>query len=169
MRKLITLAAIGVALAAGTALGQVENQRNHFRVLLDGNQEVVPVSTSGNGSLELHVAADGNSLDYELRYDDLVGNILQAHVHFGRPAINGGIMVFLCSNIGSPVPTPACPGPNSGQVSGTLDADDVIGPSGQGIAAGEFSEVVAALRSRSGYGNVHTSVYQGGEVRGDIR
>ena len=78
-------------------------------------------------------------------------------------------MVFLCSNVGSPVPTPACPGPNSGQVSGTLDADDVIGPSGQGIAAGEFAEVVRALRSGSGYGNVHSSVYPGGEVRGNIR
>jgi hypothetical protein len=168
MRKVITIAALGVALAAGTATGHGNSERR-FRVRLDGFQEVVPVSTTGRGSLVLHVAKDGQSLEYELRYDDLVSNVLQAHIHFGRPAINAGIMVFLCSNIGSPVPTPACPGPNSGVVSGTLDADDVIGPSGQGIDAGEFADVVDALRNGSAYGNVHTSLYPGGEVRGNFR
>src|SRR5262245_11997028 len=168
MRKMITIAAMGVAFTAGTALGHVQNQRNAFRVLLDGYQEVGPpagpISTTGTGSLVLHIAADGNSLGYALRYDDLVGEVLQAHIHFGRPAINGGIMVFLCTNLGNgPVGTPACPGPNSGEVSGTLNAANVIGPAGQGIAPGEFSEVVDALRSRSAYGNVHSNVYPGGE------
>ncbi len=169
MYRIITVAAIGVALVAGTALGQEENQRNGFRVNLDGYQEVIPVATTGAGRFELKVAPDGESLEYTLRYSGLVGNVLQAHIHFGRPAINGGIMVFLCSNVGSPAPTPACPGPNSGEVSGTLDADDVIGPLGQGIAAGEFSDVVDVIRSSSGYVNVHTSVYPGGEIRGNIR
>ena len=169
MGKVITIAAIGVALVAGTATGHGKSERNRFRVSLDGYQEVLPVSTTGSGSLVLHVAKDGESLEYELRYEDLVSEVLQAHIHFGRAAINGGIMVFLCSNIGSPVPTQACPGPNSGEVSGTLDADDVIGPSGQGIDAGEFSDVVDALRSGSAYGNVHTNLYQGGEIRGNFR
>ena len=169
MQKVITIAAIGFALAAGTAAGHDKGERNRFRVRLDGYQEVLPVSTTGSGSLELHVARDGQSLEYELRYDDLVGSVAQAHIHFGRPAINAGIMVFLCSNVGSPVPTPPCPGPNSGEVSGTLDADDVIGPSGQGIDAGRFADVVAALRSNSAYGNVHTSTYPAGEIRGNFR
>jgi len=174
MRKVITIAAIGVALVAGTALGHGRSQRNAFRVLLDGYQEVTPpsgpISTTGSGALTLHVAPDGNSLGYALRYDDLVGDVLQAHIHFGRPAINGGIMVFLCTNLGNgPAGTPTCPGPKSGEVSGTLDAADVVGPAGQGIAAGEFSEVVDALRNRSAYGNVHSSLYPGGEIRGNIR
>jgi hypothetical protein len=171
MRKLITVIALAIvlALAAGAAFGQGRmNQRNHFRVRLDGNQEVPPVSTTGNGSLEIHIARDGNSLEYELEYDDLVGTVRQAHIHFGRPAINAGIMVFLCSNIGAPVPTPACPETTSGEVTGTLDADDVIGPAGQGISPGEFAEVLRSLRSRTAYGNVHTSVYENGEIRGDI-
>ena len=168
MRKPIAIIAVGIALVAGAALGK-SPQRNHFKVRLDGNQEVLPVSTTGNGTFEIHIAPDENSLSYELRYDDLVSNVLQAHVHFGRAAINGGIMVFLCSNVGSPVPTPACPGTTSGVVTGTLDADDVIGPAGQGIAPGEFAEVVEALRSRTGYGNVHTSTYPGGEIRGNFR
>jgi hypothetical protein len=168
MRKLTAIIAIGIALVAAAAFGKAP-QRNHFKVRLDGNQEVPPVSTTGNGTLEIHIAPDESSLSYELRYDDLESNVLQAHIHFGRAAINGGVMVFLCSNVGSPVPTPACPGTTSGAVTGTLDADDVIGPSGQGIAPGEFAEVVEALRSRTGYGNVHTSTYPTGEIRGNFR
>jgi len=169
MLKSITIAAIGIGLAAGTALAQVENDRNGFRVVLDGYQEVVPVSTTGTGVLEVHVALDGQSLDYALRYADLIGDVQQAHIHFGRPAINGGIMVFLCTNLGNSPSAPPCPGPKSGQVSGTLDADDVIGPSGQGIAATEFSEMLGALRSLSTYVNVHSTLYPGGEIRGNIR
>jgi hypothetical protein len=32
-------------------------------------------------------------------------------------------------------------------VTGTIDASHVIGPAGQGIAAGEFAELVAALQA----------------------
>ena len=78
-------------------------------------------------------------------------------------------MVFLCSNTGSPVPTPACPGPAGGSVTGTLTAADLIGPSGQGVAAGEFSEFVEALRKRGAYVNVHTDLYTPGEIRGNIQ
>ena len=92
----------------------------------------------------------------------------QAHVHFGRAAINGGIMVFFCSNVGGP-PAPACPGTTSGAVSGTVGPADVIGPAGQGIAPGEFAEVLEALRSGTAYGNVHSTVYPAGEIRGNIR
>ena len=78
-------------------------------------------------------------------------------------------MIFLCTNLGNgPVGTPACRGPNDGDVSGTLEAAGVVGPGAQGIAAGEFAEVVAALRNGAGYVNVHTSVYPGGEIRGDF-
>ena len=118
----------------------------------------------------LHVAPDESSIGYALRYDALEGAVAQAHIHLGRTAFNGGIMVFLCSNLGNgPAGTPACPGPNEGQVSGTVDAADVGGPAAQGIAAGQLAEVIAALRNHAAYVNVHTSLYPGGEIRGNIR
>ncbi len=171
MHKPIPIIAITLTLvAAGVVSAQEENQRNAFRTPLDGYQEIPTLSTTGNGLLVLRVADDESSIDYTLSYDALEGNVLQAHIHLGRPAFNGGVMVFLCSNVGSPVPTPACPGPNSGEVSGTLDAASVIaGALGQGIAPGELDEVIAALRNGAAYGNVHTSLYPGGEIRGNIR
>lgn len=79
-------------------------------------------------------------------------------------------MLWLCGTAAAPGPagTPVCPGPNGGSVSGTLDAADVQATT-QGIAAMELSEVIEALRNRAGYGNVHSSLFQGGEIRGNIR
>jgi hypothetical protein len=53
-------------------------------------------------------------------------------------------------------------------VTGTIVPTDVIGPVGQGIAAGEFDELVAAMRAGRAYANVHSTKFPGGEVRGQI-
>jgi hypothetical protein len=44
----------------------------------------------------------------------------------------------------------------------------VIGPAGQGIAAGEFEEILRAMRSGVTYVNDHTDKHPGGEIRGLI-
>jgi len=81
--------------------------------------------------------------------------------------VAGGISVFLCSNLGNgPAGTQACP--QSGTVTGTLRPVDVIGPDGQGIAPDEFAELVKALRAGVAYANVHSSVWPGGEIRGQL-
>ena len=46
---------------------------------------------------------------------------------------------------------------------------DVVGPSDQGIAAGEFAELVRAIRNGATYVNVHTAAWPKGEIRGNIR
>ncbi|MBA3245914.1 MAG: CHRD domain-containing protein, partial [Actinobacteria bacterium] len=45
---------------------------------------------------------------------------------------------------------------------------NVIGPSSQGIAAGEFAELLAAIRAGKTYANVHTSLFPGGEIRAQL-
>ena len=168
MQKRIWIVALVVALVAGAAYAQGRSQRhrNGWLTVVNSYQEVPTLSTSGRGVLALHIS--GDQIGYALRYSGLEGgNVLQAHIHLGAPAVNGGVMVFLCTNVGGPAGTPPCP--NEGQVSGTLDAADVVGPAGQGIAAGELDEVIAALRSRASYVNVHTTAYPGGEIRGNIR
>jgi CHRD domain len=135
---------------------------------LNGYEENPDISTVASGDFSGHINNDDTAFEYELSYSNLEGNVLQAHIHFGKRAINGGISVFLCSNVGSPVPTPACPGPNSGTVSGTLDADDVIGPLGQGIEPMAFAELLAAIRAGHAYANVHSSKWPGGEIRAQL-
>ena len=88
----------------------------------------------------------------------------QAHIHFGAIGQSGGISAFLCTNVGNgPVGTQACPAA-PGSVSGLVEPSDVIGAAAaQGIAAGEYDELVAAIRNGTAYVNVH----RGRPSRGD--
>jgi CHRD domain len=143
---------------------------------LDAVNEVLTCFSSGQGTLLALIAQGDASMDYQLSYSGLSGTITQAHIHFGKPFEQGGIMVFLCSNLAPPpadLPpgTPACPVP-SGTVAGTLTASNVLGrASAQGINAGDFAKLLVAIRFGDGftYANVHTTVCPGGEIRGQIR
>ncbi len=127
-----------------------------------------PISSGANGSFEGQI--EGSQLDYTLEYSGLEGDVTQAHIHFGQRSVNGGISAWLCGTEALPGPagTPRCPGARSGTISDMIVPEDVIGPGGQGIAAGEFTELIAAVRAGRTYANVHSSKFGGGEVRGQI-
>ena len=166
MKRLPIAAAIAVTLATSTVLAQ--NATIHAR--LSGlNETPMTISTAASGEFKAKIA--GDSIEYELSYEDLQGSITQAHIHFGQPGLSGGIAAWLCGTAALPGPagTPVCPGPNSGTVSGTITAAQVIGPSGQGIAAGEFEELLARIKDGATYANVHTSFVGSGEIRGQIK
>jgi hypothetical protein len=134
---------------------------------LIGWSEVPAVSSTGRGSFEAVLRR--GELAYRLRYRNLEAPVLQAHVHLAQRDVNGNIIVFLCSNLGNgPAGTPACPGPTEGDVSGVVGPEDVIGPAGQGIAPGEFSELLDAMRATRTYANVHTEKFPGGEIRAQV-
>ena len=44
----------------------------------------------------------------------------------------------------------------------------MIGPTGQGITAGQFDELLRAIRNNTTYVNVHSSLYPGGEIRAQL-
>lgn len=135
---------------------------------LHGFQEVPAISTSARGAFVADIK--GDSIRYELRYDALQGEVRQAHIHLGQRDVNGGVSVFLCQTATNPDPTglaPTC-SPPPARVSGTLTAANVIGPASQGIAAGEFAELLRAIRAGKAYVNVHSDTFPGGEVRGQV-
>lgn len=157
--------ALAVAVAAGAALADGPRV---LRADLTGFEEVLPVSTTGNGQLRLLIYPDRSTISYELSYSGLQADVTQAHIHFGQPAVNGGISVFLCTNLGNgPAGTQACP-LRSGTVSGVITAASVLGPDAQGIAPGEIDALVEALREQLTYVNVHSTRWPGGEIRGQI-
>jgi hypothetical protein len=165
---LVLIGAASTLLVAALAAADGGSQNISAKDGLEGYQEVPAISTTGGGSFEAQVANDDSSFDWTLSYAALEGTVLQAHIHFGQRSVNGGISIFLCSNLASPPPgTAACPPPPA-TITGTADASDVIGPAGQGIAAGEFDEILAAIRAGKAYANVHSSIWPGGEIRGQL-
>jgi CHRD domain len=148
---------------------------NFIREKLTGYEEIPTLSTPASGEFKARISPDETEINYELSYDieeadPNVNRVTQAHIHLGARAFNGGISVFLCTNLappaGVPVPPP-CPN-TSGKVSGTLTAANVLGPADQGIAAGEFDELVKAIRAGVTYANVHTTRFPGGEFRAQL-
>ncbi len=160
----------GVAAFSAIAIAQgVINVRE----LLTGYEEVPSVSTGARGQFNARIK--GDEVEWTLTYSDLEGAVQQAHIHIGNVGVNGGISVFLCTNLGNgPAGTQPCPAPPA-TISGTILAADIspnipatAGARTQGLNTGEFDEFVAALRAGALYANVHSTTWTGGEIRSQI-
>ena len=139
-------------------------RRNVLTAKLKGFEEVPAISTTGTGTLRLKISKDESSIDFDLTYQDLEGaTTLFSHIHLGQTSVNGGVAVFFCGGGGRPDCTPG-----SGTFTGTITAADIVGPTAQGLAPGEFAELIRALRAGKTYVNVHTDIHPGGEIRGQI-
>lgn len=142
---------------------------------LIGYQEVPSISTTGNGQFDAVISEDGSRINYVLSYADLEGAVQQSHIHFAQPGVNGGITVFICTNLGNgPAGTPACPAPPA-TISGVITAADVspdipatAAARQQGLETGAMGELVAAMRAGFTYINVHSTKWPGGEIRAQI-
>jgi hypothetical protein len=175
MRLMVVATAI-VAVVASTATGSAamagsddSRNGNTLRVQLTGYEEdPLVLSTGGAGQFSAQIDRQAQTITYRLSYSGLAGNVTQAHIHFGGRAQSGAISVFICTNAGNgPAGTQACPAAPA-TVTGVIRPADVIGPAGQGIAPGEFAELVAAIRAGVTYVNVHSSTYPGGEIRAQL-
>jgi hypothetical protein len=155
------------ALAAANFAQANDHDDNRARARLSSFQEVPALASAASGSFGAQIAP--TSFSYELHYSGFDTAVTQSHIHFAQKGVNGGIMVFLCSNLGNgPAGTQACPSPG-GTVTGTITAASVIGPSGQGVTAGQFDALLKAMRGGVTYANVHSTKFPGGEIRGQIR
>lgn|SRR5688572_11701093 len=148
--------------SAATAQGDVASVR------LRAFEEVPAISSAGAGRFDAVVSDDGQSIDYTLSYRNLKGTVTQSHLHYAQRGVNGAIIIFLCSNLGNgPAGTQACP-PAPAEIHGTITADDVLGVPAQGIPAGSLFAALRGIRGGVVYVNVHTNLFPGGEIRGQL-
>ena len=143
----VALVVIAIALLPGRAAAQATS----FSATLSGDAEVPPVTTGAGGSFSATLS-DG-TLSYTLTSD--ATGITQAHIHLGAADENGEVVAFLLGSVD--------PGVDGIDEPGTISAADVIGD-----IAGDFDALIAALNNGNAYVNVHTEMYPGGEVRGQI-
>jgi hypothetical protein len=179
--------ALGVAVLSACVIATAaiaHDSKSKISARLSGYQEVPAQSSAAKAKLRASIDGNKDEISYKLSYagpfnsggsPPAPGAVTQAHIHFGQFAVNGGISAFLCGTASNPGPagTPVCPQPPADgsrvSVSGVIEPADVIGPAAQGIAPGEFDELVQAIRAGIAYANIHTTVNTGGEIRGQIR
>jgi CHRD domain len=135
--------------------------------LLTGYQESTPaaVSSPATGTFEATIDDESQSISFTLTYSGLTAPITVSHIHLGNRAQNGGVSAFICGGGAQP----NCPANSTeGTITGTITAANVTGPAGQGIAPGEWQELVDAMRAGVTYVNVHDGTFPAGEIRGQI-
>jgi hypothetical protein len=178
---------IGVAfLVMVVGLVAADKDRNTITTRLSGLEETTAtIQTPASGEFKATISEDGTSIKYEETWRNLSSTITQSHIHFGRPGLSGGIVLWLCYNPNPPantkaptgVPTPQlCPTGNPATITGTLTEADVVaspavaGGPNQGIDTGAegFAEMVKAIRTGSAYVNVHSVDHPSGEIRGRL-
>ena len=166
----VALGVLVVILVAGSYAVAGSGPNNFLGDPMTGYEENPDISTVADGSFQARLSDDGRTLTYTLIYSGLEGTVQQAHIHFGKRAVNGGISIFLCANgsfrTGQRADLPECP--QSGVVSDDVDMTAVIGPLGQGIEPGNLAELLAAMRGGHTYANVHSTKWPGGEIRAQI-
>jgi hypothetical protein len=146
-RYLLAVASLATLLLVSSARANAQE----FHAKLAGFNEVpAAILSEAQGTLKLDLDPAAKTLTYTLTYS----------AGFSSP-------MFLCTNMGGPAGTLACP-PAPGTVSGTIHSADVIGPSGQGISPGDFDGLEDALTSNTAYVNIHTTTHPPGEIRGEI-
>ena len=127
------------AVAAAVMAGTA--QATNLGALLDGLSEVPPVNTPGTGTFTGVLNDVTNVLTFQLNYSNLLGPTTASHIHRAAAGINGPVVY--------PLAGAGFPSGFLGQVN--------INP----------ADLPDLLNQRM-YVNIHTSIFPGGEVRGQV-
>ena len=174
MRRTVLAAAIlvGVATVMPTAYANAQDfdaKLSGFKEVGALNAETGAIFTPGQGTLKLKLNTNLQTVNWTLTYSNMSANVTQAHIHFGKEHVPGGVMVFFCTNLGNgPAGTQACP-LIGGTISGMFTAGSVLAVPGQHITAGDFNALAQAILSKTAYANIHTTNFPAGEIRGQAR
>jgi hypothetical protein len=88
-----------LGLLPSVALGQ---EGRKFKATLVGVDEVPALSNVGAGTFTMLIDFGDTSFDYQLTFSGVSGSgATQSHIHLAQKGVNGGIMVFFCTNLGN--------------------------------------------------------------------
>ena len=104
-------------------------------------------------------------ITFTLNFSGLSSTLTVAHIHFAPKKVAGGVMIFLCGGGGQP----DCPAATEGNITGTIVAANVTGPTTQGVDVGDLDSALEQVRLGLSYVNMHTTNFAGGEIRGQVR
>lgn len=134
-----------------------------FQARLTGAQEVPERDSPAKAEIEAQFDAGFTELEVELKVtDNTVGQVTRAHFHCAPAGANGPIVFGLFD----PGPFPV-----GNQVDGILTNADYTGADcveASGRVINNLASLAFAMRDGLIYANIHTSVFTGGELRGQM-
>ncbi len=128
----------------------------HFTAVLNSEQEVfqakqtkTPYTSDGTGQARLTYHADSKKVCYTLRFENLVGKEMEAHLHAPSPKKENSPVLFFIAPQESGGPSP-------------------IGSPKNGCIGPLNKQELRWLKRGLWYVNIHTDEFPGGEIRGQV-
>ncbi|SFD99036.1 CHRD domain-containing protein [Nitrosomonas sp. Nm166] len=158
----------GIFVLIGGVLPAAADQTKYTTSLL-GSSEVPPVSTPATGTVLVTVNSDLLTMRVEAGFSDLLGSVTAAHIHCCvGPGSTIGVATQLPSFVDFPI------GVTAGSYDHIFDMSlassynpDFITTAG-GTVSSAFSTLLSGLDAEMAYFNVHTDLFPGGEIRGQL-
>jgi CHRD domain-containing protein len=101
----------------------------------------------------------GNRVDYSIEVHAL-NALIGGHIHSGAAGVNGPIRIALYPGPGANFSSNPLSGVEGQLYEGSFEASDVVGIS--------YDQLLSEMRAGTAYGNLHTTQFPGGEIRGQV-
>lgn len=124
---------------------------------LQGTDENPVVLSGAFGSAEMTVDLAARTISYRVDVFNLPSGVTGSHIHVGPKGVNGPIILFL---------DPPLSASNDFGFSGTVTESILLARPAQGIRS--MDDAIQSITGGSTYVNVHSTVFPGGEIRGQL-
>jgi CHRD domain len=157
------LGKIAVCLAAGAlglACSKATDDAQVLQADLSGNNEVPARATAASGTAGFTI--DGDTVHFSVIVQNF-SSITQGHIHSGAAGVNGPVRVFLFDTRNGGTTFNPTGVVNGVLAEGSFTAADLV-PGGV-----SYDQLISEMRAGTAYANFHTTLYPGGEIRGQTR
>lgn len=160
----------GCLFAAAVAMPAAAQEKIYTAELI-GSNEVPQNNSPATGTATVTVDLDDETMRVQQTFSGLLAPTTVSHIHCCTPMPNSGTAAPATQ-----VPTfPGFPvGVTSGSYDQTFDMSvlssynpDFVSANG-GTAASAFDALVEGFDNRTAYANIHSEMFQGGEIRGTL-
>ena len=155
MRRVVLTAAMAMFVMGLAASANAEIIR--FTAALSGSNETPPVLTGSFGSATLTLDTATQTVSWNIDIWNLPSGINNAHLHVGAPGVAGPTVVN--------IPFPATASNDFNLTGSATTATAGLRPD-QGIRS--WDDFLQSLVGGQVYINIHTQVFGGGEIRGQV-
>ena len=166
MRRTLSLLALVLTFCALSSVATAAP--TVFKTVLSGANEVPANASAGTGIA--FVSLDGNVLFVTVTFSGLTGNTTASHIHCcSAPGVNAGVATAVPTFPGFPLGVTSGTYTNSFDLTLASSYNPAFITANGGTVAGAQAAFTAGLNAGLTYFNIHTNVFPGGEIRGQLQ